>query len=115
MKALGLVRDLIFRSKIEGAAEACGVELGYAADLARVAERCAQLAPALIIVDLSDKAFAPRETMAAVSAAAPQARVIGFASHVEVSVFKAAREAGFTRVLSRQEFVVQLPALLSEG
>ncbi|HLH77939.1 MAG TPA: hypothetical protein VKV28_14140 [Candidatus Binataceae bacterium] len=115
MKALGLVRDLIFRSKIDGAAEACGVEIGYVAELARLAERCAQLSPALIIVDLSDKLFDARETMAVISTAAPQAQVIGFASHVEVSVFKAAREAGFNRVLSRQEFVAKLPALLNGG
>jgi DNA-binding NarL/FixJ family response regulator len=115
MKALGLVRDLIFRSKIDGVAEACGVEIGYASELARVAERCASMAPALIIVDLSDKSFDPRETMAMVSAAAPKAQVIGFASHVDVSRFKAAREAGFTRVLSRQEFVAKLPALFNQG
>ena len=45
-------------------------------------------------------------------AAAPAARVIGFASHVDLKPLKAAREAGYELALSRSEFTARLPDLL---
>jgi hypothetical protein len=44
--------------------------------------------------------------------AAPAARLIGFASHVDLKVLGAAREAGFGLTLSRSEFTQLLPELL---
>jgi hypothetical protein len=43
---------------------------------------------------------------------APAARVIGFASHVDLKPLKAAREAGYELTLSRSEFTARLPELL---
>jgi DNA-binding NarL/FixJ family response regulator len=115
MTVLGLMRDLMFRSRLDSAADALGVEVGYAGNLAVVTARCAELKPDLVVVDLSEAGFPPRETLAAVKGGAPDARVIGFASHVDLKTIGAAREAGFERVLSRQEFVSRLPALLKSG
>lgn len=115
MAALGLVRDLLFRSRIDGAAEAAGVEVGYTSSRAAIAQRCAGLKPAVVFVDLSDAEFPPKETLAAIAAGAPGARVIGFASHVAIKSIEAAREAGFDLVLSRSQFVTQLPQLLSSA
>ncbi len=112
MRVLGLVRDLMFRSKIDAACESLGVEVGYASALAVLAQRCSEIQPAVVLVDLSEKAFAPEQTMAALRLSAPGARVIGFASHIDLKSLAGAREAGFTRVLSRQEFAAQLPSLL---
>jgi hypothetical protein len=67
----------------------------------------------VVVVDLSEKSFAPAQTMAVLRDAAPDARVIGFASHVDLKALASAREAGFERVLSRQEFAAQIPALLA--
>ncbi len=47
-----------------------------------------------------------------IRAAAPDARVIGFASHVDLKPLKAAREAGYELTLSRSEFTARLPELL---
>lgn len=113
MAALGLVRDLLFRSRIDGAAEAAGVEVGYTSSLATVVQRCAELKPTVVIVDLSEPGFPPKETLDAITAGAPGARVVGFASHVSAKSMAAAREAGFDLVLSRSQFVTQLPQLLS--
>ncbi|HEV3115026.1 MAG TPA: hypothetical protein VGY99_31465 [Candidatus Binataceae bacterium] len=115
MRVLGLVRDFMFRSKIDAACEALGVEVGYVSALDRLAERCSEIQPSVVMVDLSERAFAPDETMAALSNCAPGARVIGFASHVDLKALAGARQAGFMRVLSRQEFAAQLPALLRDA
>jgi DNA-binding NarL/FixJ family response regulator len=113
MRVLGLVRDLMFRSKIDAGCEALGVEVAYASSLEAASARCAELKPSVVMVDLSEKNFAAEPTMAALREAAPGARVIGFASHVDLKALAGAREAGFERVLSRSEFAAQIPALLA--
>ena len=113
MQVLGLVRDLLFRSKIDAAAQALGVEVAYTSSLPAVRNRCAEIMPYAVFVDLSDKAFPAHQTIEILRDAAPDARVIGFASHVDLKSFKDAREAGFERVLSRQEFAAQIPSLLA--
>jgi DNA-binding NarL/FixJ family response regulator len=114
MQVLGLVRDLMFRSKIDAAAQALGVEVNYVSSLEVLPQRCAEVRPSLVIVDLSEKNFAAEPTMAALRTLAPGARVIGFASHVDLKALAGARDAGFRRVLSRQEFAAQIPTLLSQ-
>jgi DNA-binding NarL/FixJ family response regulator len=109
---LGLVRDLFFRTKIDAVAAVVGAEVGYASSLDAAAARCAALKPAIVFVDLSDGVFPAIETIAAIHAAAPDARLIGFASHVDLKPLKAARDAGFDQTLSRSEFTAQLPELL---
>ncbi|MGH7814900.1 MAG: hypothetical protein ACREQI_12965 [Candidatus Binataceae bacterium] len=110
--ALGLVRDLFFRTKIDAVASAVGVEVAYASSIEAAAKQCAALKPAIIFADLSDASFPAAETAATIRASAPGARLIGFASHVDLKPLKAAREAGFDLTLSRSEFTEQLPELL---
>ena len=110
--ALALVRDLFFRAKIDAVAAAAGAEIAYASTLDAVAVRCAELKPAIIFSDLSDDAFPAVETLRQVRAAAPGARVIGFASHVDLKSLKAARDAGYELTLSRSEFTARLADLL---
>src|SRR5208283_1792018 len=109
--ALALIRDLFFRSKIDAVAAAVA-EVGYASTLDAVASRCAELKPSVIFTDLSDDAFPAVEALKQIRAAAPGARVIGFASHVDLKPLKAAREAGYELTLSRSEFTARLPDLL---
>ena len=110
--ALGLIRDLFFRSKIDAVAAALGATVAYASTLDLATLRCAELKPDLVFVDLSDATFPALETIAKIRAAAPAARVIGFASHIDLKPLNAAREAGFELTLSRSEFTAQLPSLL---
>jgi DNA-binding NarL/FixJ family response regulator len=112
MKALGLVRDLFFRAKIDAVAGALGIEVKYASSLDAVAARCAAIHPSIIFTDLSDATFPALETLKQIRAAAPGARAIGFASHVDLKSLKAARDAGYDQTLSRSEFTTQLPDLL---
>jgi len=111
-KALGLVRDLFFRTKIDAVAAVVGAEVSYASTVDAAAKQCAAIAPAIIFADLSDASFPAAETLAAIRANAPDARLVGFASHVDLKPLKAARDAGFDMTLSRSEFTAQLPDLL---
>ncbi|HYA35041.1 MAG TPA: hypothetical protein VEF03_05450 [Candidatus Binataceae bacterium] len=112
VKALGLVKDLLFRSKLEASATATGIEIVYASDLDSAARRCVEIKPAVVFADLSESAFPPGATASAIRTAAPDARLIGFASHVDVKSLKAARDAGFDAALSRSELTSRLGELL---
>lgn len=109
---LAIIRDLFFRSKIDAVASAIGAEVAYASDVTAAAKRCRELAPRMVIIDLSDCAVAASQAAEAIRAAAPGARLIGFASHVDVTTLKAARDAGFDAALSKSEFTTELPDLL---
>ena len=110
--ALGLIRDLFFRSKIDAVASALGATVAYASTLDAATLRCAELKPDLVFADLSDSTFPALETIQKIRAAAPDARVVGFASHIDLKPLNAAREAGFELTLSRSEFTSRLPDLL---
>ena len=110
--ALGLIRDLFFRSKIDAVASALGATVAYASSLEAATLRCAELKPDLVFADLSDSTFPALETIQKIRAGAPDARVIGFASHIDLKPLNAAREAGFELTLSRSEFTARLPDLL---
>jgi DNA-binding NarL/FixJ family response regulator len=111
-KTLGLLRELFFRSKLDAVANALGGEIAYASAVSQIEHQCAAAAPELVLVDLSDKNFVAGEVISAIREFAPGARIVGFASHVDMKAIKTAREAGFDRVLSRQELAAQLPSLL---
>jgi DNA-binding NarL/FixJ family response regulator len=110
-RVLALVRDLLLRSRIEAAADALGIEVVYASSIETAHARCAELQPHLLFADLSDSAF-PLDKTAGLSAVSPATRLIGFASHVDMKALKAAKDAGFTRTLSRSEFTAMVPELL---
>ncbi len=109
---LALVRDLIFRSKIDAAALGVGVEPVYASSLDAARRQCEANHPKLILVDLSDSTFLCRPVLDMARAASPGARLAGFASHVDLKTLKAARDMGFDAVMSRSEFTVRIPDLL---
>jgi DNA-binding NarL/FixJ family response regulator len=110
--ALGLIRDLFFRAKIDAVAAVVGAEVEYASTLDAIAARCAELKPSIVFTDLSDATFPALDTLAKIRAVAPAARVIGFASHIDLKPLKAARDAGYELTLSRSEFTSRLPDLL---
>jgi DNA-binding NarL/FixJ family response regulator len=110
--ALGLVKDLFFRSKLDAVAESLGAEILYASSLDAAARRAAEKNPAVIFADLSDADFPATATAERMRAAAPGARLVGFASHVDLKPLRAAREAGFDLTLSRSEFTARLAELL---
>jgi glycine oxidase len=112
LKALGLVRDILFRSRIDAVADSLGVEVAYASDLAHGCARASALKPAIVFADLSDVGFPAAATVREIRGIIPGARLIGFASHVDLKALTAARSAGFDLTLSRSEFTARLAELL---
>lgn len=110
---LGLVKDLFFRSKLDSSAESAGAEIFYASSLDAAVKRAAELAPAIVFADLSDADFPIAATAERIRAAAPTARIIGYASHVDLKPLRTARESGFDLTLSRNEFTARIAELLS--
>ncbi len=94
-------------------AESLDAEILYASDLANASRRAAEKKPSVIFADLSDASFpAATETAAKIREVAPDAKLIGFASHVDLKPLRAAREAGFDQTLSRSEFTARLAEFL---
>lgn len=113
IKALGLVRDILFRSRIDAAAQALGVQVAYASSLDQARTRLAEAEPQIIFVDLSDANFAVDAVAKETKRMASCARLIGFASHVDLKALASARDAGFDMTLSKSEFTARLGELLS--
>jgi glycine oxidase len=111
-KALALLRDILFRSRVDAAAHALGIEVAYASDLQQARTQCEQLSPLTVFVDLSDPVWSGENVIKEIRTAVGDARLIGFASHVDVKRLSAARSSGFDLTLSRSEFANRLPELL---
>ncbi|SRR5579875_52585 len=111
---LVLIRDLMFRSKIDAIAEALGTQVYYGADLASARSLLDQVRPHLVLTDLSDPNFPPSEIASLIREKAPEAILVGFASHVELKALDLARRVGFRKVFSRNEFSMKLPNLLAD-
>jgi glycine oxidase len=107
---LGLVRDILFRSRIDAAAQTLGVNVAYASTLEQALTRCEELKPSVVFADLSDSNFPAAPTAAGIKRGG--ARLIGFASHVDLKALRAAREAGFDLTLSRSEFTSRVAEFL---
>jgi DNA-binding NarL/FixJ family response regulator len=112
MKILALVRDLLLRSRIEAVAATRGVEINSASTLDLARTRATELSPTIIFADLSDANYPAEEIARTLRSVAPHARLVGFASHVDLKSIASARAAGFDLTLSRSEFTAQLPQLI---
>jgi hypothetical protein len=112
VRALGLVRDILFRSRIDAAAHALGVEVAYASTLEQARSRCAELNPAIVFADLSDANFPAEPTAVEIKRDGRGTRLVGFASHVDLKSLDSARAAGFDLTLSRSEFTSRIAELL---
>jgi len=114
-QGLILSDDLIFISKVVGAAQALrlSVQSARSADaLVALAER---QAPGGVLLDLNHPGLDLPELLRRLRAACPvMPLVVGYGSHVEAATLHAARLAGCDRVLPRSKFVEELPAALAE-
>ena len=102
---LVLCRDLMFTSKVTGAARATGVGVR----VVREPEKLAELGGRRLIVDLGQEG-------ALEAAAAWKGRtageVVGFVSHVDEGTIARARGAGIDRVMSRGGFSASVEEVL---
>lgn len=110
MTTLLICTDLMFASRVQGAAAAAGktveVKSGSSVDKFEAMPDCS-----LVIIDLTEFNDDISTQIAKLKACAPRARLIAFGSHVDVPRLSAAKEAGCDDVWARGMFVQQLPGL----
>ncbi|HUH14111.1 MAG TPA: response regulator [Longimicrobiales bacterium] len=111
---LAFVGDLIFASRVRGAAQAVGVAAEVLQSPDKVLERARSRRPPLILVDVEARGGAGVELVRRLKEepATADVPVVAFASHRNTAAIEAARAAGADRVLARSAFVKALPELL---
>jgi len=114
---IAAVEDIFFSAMIESAARNAGIAVTTAVDSSQLNDLLDSTIPRLIILDLNSKACAPLEAVPRIKADPRLAGVpvIGFLSHVQIDLEKAAMAAGCDRVLPRSAFVRTLPKILTLG
>jgi len=114
---LALPGDLMFASRIRGAAGMTGTAVVVCPRPAVLYAELGRVTPDLVLIDLDARSWDPIAVIAALVSdhAVPQDRIIGFVSHVRADVISAARAAGAGRVLARSAFIRDLPDLLRGG
>jgi len=115
-KIIAVVDDLFFASKIRGTAEQVGARISFVKSIDGAITKAREEAPALILVDLNAgccdgaelaRAFKGDEDLKAIP-------LLGFFSHVQVELQKAALSAGFDRVMPRSAFTKNLISILQD-
>jgi CheY-like chemotaxis protein len=111
---LAVVDDLLFSSKIRAVAGGVGRTAIFVRDRAAILASIRANKPDLVIFDLDRAELDPIGAVREIRAQddIKHVKLIGFASHVNVDVFKTAREAGIDVALARSAFVTDLPALI---
>jgi len=111
---LALVDDLLFGSKISGAARQAGVPLKTARSLDAALEAARIATPSLVLLDLDAARLSPLALVAAFKAdpVLSQVRLVAFVSHVHADLIGQARAAGVDQVLARSGFVAALPEIV---
>ncbi len=106
-----LSKDLIFSSRVKGAAERSDLAFHCGG---RLPDTDAE-AIRFVILDLSTQSELSAELMARCSDHCPQATVIAYAPHVQTGKIAAAREAGIPVVMTRGQFDSKLSTLFDQG
>ena len=112
---IAIVDDLFFASKIRGTAEQVGVTASFPRTVEAVVEGTTQHKPALILCDLHSEKINAVELAKKLKAdeSTREVPLIGFFSHLQTELERAANEAGFDRVIPRSVFARDLVKILS--
>lgn len=106
---LVLCDDLIFFSRVAGAARAAGLVVRQTRTAAECLAQARARPPGGVIVDLQNPGLELPAFLAGLRAACPvMPRVTAYGSHVEAEVLRAARQAGCDRVMPRSRFAEEL-------
>lgn len=117
MKADGLVLcdDLIFFSRISGAARAAGLSVRQAKTATELLTLARLHPPGGVIFDLQNPGLDLPALLADLRAACPvMPRVVAYGSHVEAGALRAARQAGCDRVMPRSQFAEELEGAIRD-
>ncbi|MFG0262654.1 MAG: histidine kinase [Novipirellula sp. JB048] len=107
---LFLSGDLMFASRVRGAADRAELQFKFSGNLP-----AGELdSVAYVIIDLSTRSKLIPDVVDEVAARCPQAKLIAYGPHVQVSQLKAAREAGVPTVMTRGQFDAALASLFTQ-
>jgi len=112
INVLALVGDLIFESKIRGAARGSLATVHAVRTRGDLLASAGRLAPRLVLVDLNVLPACTADSIAELRHAAGGARIIGFASHVDTELMDRAEAAGADEVMPRSRFEAEIVELL---
>ena len=112
---LAAVDDMFFAAKIRAAAEALGVNIKFHRQLDGLVNAAAEQSPTLIIVDLHNEKLNPFELALELKAneGVKTIPLLGFFSHVQTDLQRAALEAGYDQVIPRSVFSRDLAKILA--
>jgi CheY-like chemotaxis protein len=107
-----IVDDMFFASKIRGTVNAAGREAVSVRSLERIDN---DKTPSLILLDLNSTRVDPVETIQSLKASDKFSGVpiVGFLSHVQVDLKRAAEDAGCDYVIPRSLFSQALPQIVT--
>jgi CheY-like chemotaxis protein len=111
---LAAVDDMLFASKIRATAEALGISMKFHRKLDSLVTAAGEHTPDLILIDLHNEKLNAIELAHALKANEEFKRIplLGFFSHVQTDVQRAALEAGFDQVIPRSVFARDLGKIL---
>ena len=114
---LAAVDDMFFAAKIRATAEALGVSIKFHRRLEGLVSAAGGELPDLIIVDLHNEKLNPIDMARELKAnqGAKTIPLLGFFSHVQTDLQRAALEAGYDQVIPRSAFSRDLAKILAEG
>ncbi len=101
--------DLMFASKIKGAATSAGLGFHFGGGLP--SENTSQIK--FVLLDLATRSSLTDKIIAMVEEKCPGAKTIAFGPHVDTEKLEAAKQAGIQHVLSRSQLVHALPTMFS--
>ena len=111
MSVLFLTHDLLFSSRVSGAARQAGVTVAVVGSLEQLREKL-DASTVAILVDLENRATDPTTIVTLSQGSTPSPKTIAYGPHVKTELLDGARAAGFDVVLSRGEFDKQIRTLL---
>ncbi|RPI81402.1 MAG: hypothetical protein EHM42_10655 [Planctomycetaceae bacterium] len=107
-----VTRDLLFESRVTGAATALTVQVKTTGALVAARQIAAEPGCQCVLYDLSLGTAGLAEFVQELRASRP-VPVIAFGSHVATALLESARAAGCSEVMPRSRFVTILPDLLA--
>lgn len=114
-KIVAVLNDLMFQVKIQQAAKQAGFEPVFVQSQQDALAQ-AKHSPAVMILDLNHSALDPLDTIAKLKSNAETStlKLLGYVSHVQADLVRAAREMGCDAVIARSAFSQNLLAILSQ-
>jgi CheY-like chemotaxis protein len=112
---LAAVDDMFFAAKIRATAEALGVSIKFHRKLDGLVNAAVEQPPDLIIADLHNEKLNPIELAneLKVNEGVKTIPLLGFFSHVQTDLQRAALEAGYDQVIPRSVFSRDLAKILA--